>query len=200
MSMNSEIGFSGELTTRIIRAPGPGFMWKVRNFPRAMWPGLWREWLANRLGIATLVGRLDARLIKADGRVINYGTISTRLVTTAFVNFMVAQLQAETTEWGDFKYHDSGIGTTPAAVGDTDIETSDAEARIAGTQIEGASPNIYKSIGTIPYTTTKAITEHGLFSTLASTTLLDRHVFSALNVENGDSIEFTFNFTCTAGG
>jgi hypothetical protein len=138
-------------------------------------------------------------LIRADGTVLDYGLISAHLVTTAFVNFMVDQLQTETSEWGDFKYHDSGVGTTAAAVGDTDIETTDGESRATGTQTEGAA-NIYESVGTISYTTTKAITEHGLFSKATGTTLMDRHVFSAINVVNGDSIQFTYDLTCTAGG
>lgn len=192
-------GLSGELRIKVIRAPGPGWRWKLGNFHR-LWPGLWRRATARALGIAHISGRLYARLIRADGTVINYGLISTRLVTTAFVNFMVDQLQTETSEWGDFKYHDSGVGTTGAAVGDTDIETTDGESRATGTQTEGASANIYRSVGTISYTSTLAITEHGLFSQVTGTTLMDRHVFSAINVVNGDSIQFTYEHTYTAGG
>jgi len=189
----------GALKARKIGAPKVGLWWKLGNFPRLV-PGLWRIGLARLTGIPTFYGELHARLLKADGRVIDYGLVSTRVVTTAFVNFMVDELQAETSEWGDFKYHDSGIGTTPADVGDTAIETSDEEDRVAGTQTEGGSANIYQSVGTISYTTTKAITEHGLFSQSTGTTLMDRHVFSALNVENGDSIQFTYSLTCSAGG
>ena len=154
--------------------------------------------IANFFGLATMIGKLEARLIKKDGSVTNYGILGYRVVTTAFVNFMVDQLQAETSEWGDFKYHDSGIGTTNEAVGDTDIETSDEEDRVAGTQTEGDA-NQYRSVGTISYTTTKAITEHGLFSQSSGTTLMDRTKFSAINVVNGDSIQFTYTLTCTAG-
>jgi hypothetical protein len=130
----------------------------------------------------------------------NYGVVERRVITTAFVNFMVDQLQAETSVWGDFKFHDSGVGTTAAAIGDTDIETTDGESRATGTQTEGASANIYRSVGTISYTTTKAITEHGLFSIATGGTLMDRHVFSAINVVNGDSIEYTYELTVSSGG
>jgi len=58
----------------------------------------------------------------------------------------------------------------------------------------------YVSVGTISYTTTKAITEHGLFNTADSTVLMDRTVFSAINVVDGDSIQFTYTLTVTAGG
>jgi len=197
--MQSKLGLAGSVRTRVISAPGPGLAWKLSNLPN-VWPGLWRAQVRRALKMSGIEGRLYVRLTRADGSVINYGLVSTRVVTTAFVNFVVDQLQTETSEFGDFKYHDSGVGTTAAAVGDTDIETTDEESRATGTQIEGASANIYKSVGTISYTTTKAITEHGLFSQSTGTTLMDRHVFSAINVVNGDSIEFTYELTVSAGG
>jgi len=159
-----------------------------------------RHALAKTLGMNHMLGALYATLQKADGSIVNYGLVSTNLVTDAFVEFMVDQLQAETSVWGDFKFHDSGVGVTGAAVGDTDIETTDGETRPTGTQVEGASAEIYRSVGTIAYTTTKAITEHGLFSIVTAGTMMDHHVFAAINVVNGDSISFTYELTCTAGG
>ena len=197
--MQAEMNFSGSLNARLIKAPRIGLWWKITNF-RRVWSGTWRHALAKEMGMNHMLGELRARLIRENGSVIDYGVVSRKLVTTAFVNFMVDQLQTETSVWGDFKYHDSGVGTTAAAVGDTDIETTDGESRATGTQTEGASANIYKSVGTISYTTTKAITEHGLFNDVSAGTLMDRHVFSAINVVNGDSIEFTYELTCTAGG
>ena len=78
------------------------------------------------------------------------------------------------------------------------METREGESRATGTQV--ASTNTYTSVGTIAYTTTKAITEHGVFSSAASTTLMDRSVFSAINVVSGDSIEFSYVLSCSAGG
>jgi len=114
------------------------------------------------------------------------------------VNFVVDQLQTETSVFGDFKYHDSGEGSTAENITDTDIETTDGESRATGTQTEGAA-NAYVSVGTISYTTTKAIVEHGLFNASTGVTLMDRSVFSAINVVNGDSIQFTYTLTLTAG-
>ena len=196
--MQGKLSMTGSLSARVIRAPRPGLLWKLRNLPNLLRG--WRVVPMRLFRLPGLIGRLRVRLIRKDGSVVNYGLVSLRVVTTAFVNLMVDQLQTETSVWGDFKYHDSGVGTTGAAVGDTDIETTDGEDRVAGTQIEGASANIYKSVGTIAYTTTKAITEHGLFNASTGVTLMDRHVFSAINVVNGDSIEFTYELTCTAGG
>lgn len=202
--MIGDVGMAGRLRATVKRAPRAPVAWRMRNVLR--W-GYLQGWVAcnvvapvaNALGVATATGKLSAVLVKQDGTVVNYGVLGWRVVTNAFVNFMVDQLQTETTEWGDFKYHDSGVGSTGENATDTDIETTDGEARVEGTQTEGASANIYRSVGTIAYTTTKAIVEHGLFSQSTGTTLMDRTVFSTINVENGDSIEFTYELTCSAG-
>lgn len=203
--MQSEIKMGGRLGVRKITPPGPGVAWKLRNALR--WEfvlGLIGTFGAKALsaltGIPTMTSALSVRLFRADGSVVDYGVVGRRVVTTAFVNFMVDQLQTETSVFGDFKYHDAGVGTTAAAVGDTGIETTDGESRATGTQTEGASANIYRSVGTISYTTTKAVTEHGLFNDVSAGTLLDRHVFSAVNVISGDSIQFTYDLTVSSGG
>jgi len=202
--MQGEMGMSGRLGARVIRAQKAPLVWRIRNGLR--WEYVWGT-LANGAakafskltGIPTLTAALRARLIKADGTVVDYGVLGRRVVTDAFVQFMVDQLQAETSEWGDFKYHDSGVGNTAENASDTDIETTDGESRATGTQAEGASANIYRSVGTISYTSTKAIVEHGLFSQSTGTTLMDRTVFSTINVANGDSIQFTYELTCNSG-
>jgi hypothetical protein len=201
--MIGQTSMSGALSAKLIRAKRASLKWRLSNVLR--WAYI-KGWLAVKVGtpiakafgLFSAVATLEGKVIKADGEVINYGVLGHRVVTTAFVNFMVDQLQTETSAWGDFKYHDSGVGTTAEDVGDTAMETTDGEDRVAGTQVEG-DPNQYRSVGTIAYTTTKAITEHGLFNTTDSATLMDRTVFSAINVVNGDSIQFTYTLTCTAG-
>jgi hypothetical protein len=141
---------------------------------------------------------LKAVITKKDGSKIDLGVIARRMVTTAGVNYLVDAFQ-NSVEIENFKYHGSGTGTTAEAVGDTALETP-VESRSTGTQTEGASANIYRTVATIAYTATRAITEHGIFSANTSGTLWDRSVFSAINVINGDSIEFTYELTCTAGG
>lgn len=145
----------------------------------------------------TPIGRLYATLIKADGVNEDLGLISTKVVTTAGVNYIVDAFQ-NTTELENMKYHASGTGVAAEAVGDTALGTEVA-TRATGTTAEGASANIYQTVGTIPYTATLAITEHGILSAAAVGTLLDRSVFSAINVNNGDSIEFTYELTFPAG-
>lgn len=199
-----KLNSSGSLGIRVIRAPGPGLRWKLANTLR--WAFIW-GFLANHAarlfslitGVPTLTGELRAVLIHGDGSKVNYGVLSRRVVTTAFVNFMVDQMQNDTTVWGDMKYHDSGVGSTAENIANTDIETTDGESRVAGTQTE-ASANQYVSVGTISYSTTKAITEHGLFNASTAGVLLDRSVFSAVNVVNLDSIQFTYTYTVNSGG
>ena len=195
--MNSGVLFGGTLATKKLQRLGPGVRWKVANLPKIL-KG-WRIVLAAIFNIPTFYGRLYITLHKADGRLVEYGLASVRVVTTAFVEFMVDRLIAEGSTWGDFKFHDSGVGVTGALVGNTDIETTDGESRVTGTQAENAS-TIYESVGTIAYSTSKAITEHGLFNIVTGGVLLDRHTFSAINVENGDSVEFTYRLSVVAGG
>lgn len=180
-------------------------MWyQIKNLLRWNW---WRGWFAVKasdlmvktVGGTAMTSALEAKLIKGGGSIVDLGVLGYRVVTTAFVNFVVDQLQTETSVFGDFKYHDSGVGTTAEAVGDTTMETTDGESRATGTQTESAA-NQYRSVGTISYTTTKAITEHGLFNDPTAGTLMDRTVFSAINVVSGDSIQFTYTLTVSAGG
>jgi len=185
-------------------APGASWGWRIRNARRgAYWMG-WLMVIAARAlsrmtGIPTLASDLRLLHIRRDGTRIDYGVVGYRVVTTAFVSFVVDQLQTETSVFGDFKFHDSGVGTTAENVTDTAIETTDGESRATGTQTESAA-TAYRSVGTIAYTTTKAITEHGLFNDATAGTLMDRTVFTAVNVVNGDSISFTYTLTVSAGG
>lgn len=202
--LSGEVRPGGALRTKVLRAPKAPLTWRLRNTLRwAYLVGL-IGWLLGHgytriFGAPVLLGRLEARLLRKDGSVVDYGTLGFRVVTTAFVSFVVDQLQTETSVFGDFKYHDSGVGTTAENVANTDMETTDGESRATGTQTE-ASATVYQSVGTISYTTTKAITEHGLFNASTSGTLMDRTVFSAINVVNGDSIQFTYSLTVSAGG
>lgn len=196
--MMGNIAPSGAHSARLIKPKRScGLRWKLRNLPNLL--RAWRVPLANLIRIPTHYGTLRIRVFKVNGQVIDYGLVGCRVVTTAFVEFMIDQLQAETSVWGDFKFHDSGVGVTAAVIGDTDIETTDGESRATGSQIEGASANIYKSVGTIAYTSTKAITEHMLFNASTGVTGMDRTVFAAINVVNGESIEHTYELTVTAG-
>lgn len=196
MKQAGSLKFKGLLGVHKISAEGPNLYWKIKNNLRfqhikTLIAVMIFAPLARTMGLFVGYGKLTLRLIKSDGQIVNYGVVGYRLVTNAFNQFLVDQFQAESSEVGDFKFHDSGVGTTAENAADTDIETTDGEARVAGTQTEG-DPDEYVSVGTITYGSALAITEHGLFSQLTGGTLLDRTVFAAVNVGVGDSIEFTY--------
>ena len=193
----------GNLRTKVIRGPRAPLTWKFRNMVRLSYIRGWFATkivgrIANFFGVATIMGELRAVKIFADGSTMNYGVLGRRVVTTAYCEFMVDQHQTESSVIGDYKFHDSGVGTTNENVTDTAIETTDGQARTSGTQVEESSV-IYRSVGTIAYGSTLAITEHGLFSASTGATLMDRTEFAIINVVNGDSIQYTYGITYAAG-
>jgi hypothetical protein len=101
------------------------------------------------------------------------------------------------TEPENFKYHASGTDNTAENQTDTALGTEVESTRATGSQTENGS-GTYRSVGTITYTATRTIVEHGLFSALTVGTLLDRTVFAGIGVVNTDQIEFTFDLTIAA--
>jgi hypothetical protein len=134
------------------------------------------------------------------------------LITDAGLNFLAVAytVDAAGTDIFNMKFHDSGTGSTAAAQTDTTLQTQAGPATRAtgvNTQTQSASgtgsttPAIVQSVGTIAYTTTLAITEWGLFSQAAQGgTMWDHRIFSAINVVNGDSIQFTYSLSIPGGG
>uniref|UniRef100_A0A6M3LKJ8 Uncharacterized protein n=1 Tax=viral metagenome TaxID=1070528 RepID=A0A6M3LKJ8_9ZZZZ len=125
--------------------------------------------------------------------------VKDKVVTTEFVDFIVDQLQTETSEFGDFKYHQCGLGVTAENVTDSGIETDTGISPATGTQTE-TDHDTYKSVATMTMDATEAITEHVIMSQSGAGTCMDRTVFSAINVVSGNQIEFTFEISFTAGG
>lgn len=139
------------------------------------------------------------------GHVINYGLLSERKVTTAGVGFFVDAWQ-NLLEMEIMKYHGVGTGTNAESNGDTALQTESTTAlnpdstRATGSLTEGASANIFRTVGTVTFDAGAAITEHGILSQAATGggTLWDRSVFSAINVASADSIQFTYDLTASA--
>ncbi len=175
-----------------LRRKHPGTVVKVRDFILH---------LVGPLGAVPLTATLSIRVFRKGGDIEDHGIVSTHVVTDAFVAELVDALQAGgVAAFDDYKYHDSGTGVNVEAAADTALQTPCGEARDVGTQIEGATANIYKSVGTNTYAGAFAITEHGLFNAAVAGTLMDRSVFSAITVASGDKIEFTYELTGTSGG
>ncbi len=160
-----------------------------------------RDLFGGRLAIGK--AELSAVIIRADGTVENLGVICKKKVLGVFVTDIVANLVTDTTAFGDYKYHRAGIATT-AEANTQSISTfnfTGCPTYATGTQVAGgtATAPTYTSVATISFTSTLAITEHGVFnSSGGSGVCMDRSVFSAINVVNGDSIQFTYVLTINA--
>lgn len=179
--------------------------WRLRNLPH-LWRGYRRVALARTLRLPHFYGQLWLTLIRADGEPVELGLASMRVVTTAGVNFLVDALQG-TVEPEILKYHGIGTGTNAEASADTALQTelttqyTSDNTRATGSLTEGASANIFRTVGTNTVDATVAITEHGILSQAATGggTLLDRTVFSAVNMVSADSLQSTYDLTLAAG-
>ena len=178
-------------------------LYAIRN-----WRTKFREWLygtSNTDGEVCYEGELHAKVIRGSGKVEDLGVVCRRVVTNAGVSYMGDSFFAHASghDIQNFNYHDSGTGTTAENVTDTDLGTpAGPTLRATGTQ-STPSGGQYQTVGTINYTGALAITEHGIFSQAArggSSVLWDRSVFAAINVGNGDSIQFTYLLSITSGG
>lgn len=180
--------------------------WRASNV-RNLWRGARRVLTARALNLATFYGSLYLTHIRADGEITELGLASMRVVTTAGVGFIVDAFQ-NILEPEIMKFHGIGTGGTAEASSDTALVTESTTAlnpdstRATGSTTEGASANIYRTVGTLTADATIACTEHGVFSTSGTGTgvLLDRSLFSVVNLASGDSLQATYDLTFSAGG
>jgi hypothetical protein len=180
--------------------------WRASNF-RNLMRGARKVALARTFRLNNLYGSLYLTHIRADGEVVELGLASMRVVTTAGVNFLVDAMQG-TVEPEILKYHGIGTGNTAEAAGDTALVTESTTAlnpdstRATGSLTEGASANIFRTVGTLTADATIAAVEHGIFSqpSTGGGTLLDRSVFSTVTLASGDSLQATYDLTFSAGG
>jgi hypothetical protein len=181
-------------------------LWKLRN----LWNinrGFWKICIAKTFGIRTVYGALYLKKIAANREITDYGLVAVRVVTNAGVELIVDAFQ-NTVELKSFKYHALGTGSTAEAVGDTALVTEltteyASNVRATGTTTEGATGNIYKTVATntMDEAPSTAIREHGILIQAATGggTLLDRTVFSAINLASGDGLQSEYQLTFTAG-
>lgn len=183
--------------TRAVRIPFTKgrLLWLPSDAGEAVRPdGLYR-------GRLMFNGHLAARRFTSER--IDEFDLGSGLVTDDGVEYLVDHWVVGTLTLNDFKYHDSGTGTTAAAVTDAALETAAGPTTRATGSLAEVAANQVRTVGTIAYTGTLAITEWGLFhdATRGATDYLwDRRVFTAINVGNGDSIEFTYTLTVNSGG
>lgn len=184
---------------------GEVFWWKLRNLPNFM-RGFWRIAFARLLNLPHFSGHVSMVLIKASGERINYGLVSLRVLTDTGVGYIVDAFQ-NSVELENMKFHGYGTGTNAEAAADaalqTELTTEYAvnSTRPTGSTTEGATANIYRTVGTLSPDANVAITEHGIFSQAATGggVLLDRSKFSVINLVSGDSLQTTYDLTFTSG-
>jgi hypothetical protein len=128
------------------------------------------------------------------------------VVTTAGVTYICADIAGGANDSNLFKFHGFGTGTNAEASADTALQTelttqyATDSTRPTGSQ--ASSTNTYTTVATLSPDTggTIAITEHGIFTAISAGTLLDRSVFSAVNLVAGaDSLQATYVLTLPAG-
>jgi hypothetical protein len=121
------------------------------------------------------------------------------LITNAGFAGVASRLNGDGSE-AAFTYIAVGTGTTAANVADTTLETeitdsglerAAATASRVTTDVTNDTAQLLKSFSV---TGTKAVTESGVLNAGAAGTLLARQVFTAVNVQNGDTLQITWQF------
>lgn len=186
MTFDGQAGFGGRLRKRVVRAPRPNPVHWLRV------PGLGRLAFTRDAGEALFYGReyfsshLRATHRDGDGQIIDVHDLGSGLVTDAGVLSLAndfawpAPSAAAINILRLANTHGSGTGVTAAAVTDIKLQTpsgfggqtrvtgvqSLVQATTAGTGTTGTQT--YRSVATINYTGTEAVTEWGLFGNLGT--------------------------------
>lgn len=126
------------------------------------------------------------------------GRLSRGKVTTAFRDFEAGCLVADQTSYGDFKYHDVGLGTTAEANTQTGLVTPTGIARVAGSQTN-PSAFTYQTVAITTADTVEVWGEHAIFNAPSGGVMMDRSLLSpTISVQPGDTVEWTYVFTKNA--
>lgn len=151
---------------------------------------------------------LSLKAFRAFGRVEDYGVVSRRVITDTGVAFLVDAWQ-NIVELENMKFHALGTGSTAenqtdaALVTELTIEYT-GNVRATGSLTEGATANIFRSVGTntLDGTPGGALREHGLVSQAATGggVLWDRTVYAAINLVSGEALQSTYDMSAAAGG
>jgi hypothetical protein len=137
-------------------------------------------------------GQLKVVLTGPDGKVKTEQLLKNLVVDTG-LNFIVSRMKDAT---ADVMSHMTvGTGTTPAAAGDTTLETEIAGARTALTSTTVAANQVTYVSSFGAGVGTGAITEAGVLNAASGGTLLCRTVFPVVNKQAGDSMTITWAVT-----
>lgn len=195
----------------LVQMRKPSLRWRLKQAALLLRNGSYfmpmLAWIARRFGLFVGYGELRAIVLHADGTATDYGLLGRKLVTSAGVNYIAADFAGGGSDVQDFKFHGFGTGTGSESTANTTLGTELTTEYVTNstrpTGSQSASTNTYTTVGTLAPDSggTLAITEHGLFSASSSGTLLDRTVFSAVNlVASADSLQATYVLTLPSGG
>ncbi len=118
------------------------------------------------------------------------------LITTAGKGGVASRINGSGSE-AAFTYLAIGIGTTAAAIGDTTLEseiTTNGGQRAAATASRvttDTTNDTARLVYTWTFTGSFAVTEAGALNAASAGVLLNRQVFTAVNVVSGDSLQVT---------
>jgi hypothetical protein len=193
--------------------PDPVNRWRKSNQPNLR-RGLRRVLLARAFDIPHFYGQLFLTVLRGDGTIEELGLAGMRMVTTVGARFICDDMNNNTTDVTNLKFHGFGTGAGAEAVGNTALSTEETtqyapdNTRPTGSQASATVGNdgTYTTVGTYSPdsgTNPRPITEHGIFTQAATGggTLLDKTLFSVVNlVPAADSLQATYVFTLVAGG
>src|SRR5574341_485131 len=212
MQLSREQLYTGELQAAHVRHRHAPLAWRMDNGVRH------RARSIGQLAAAAIVGATFGLItVKPQLAGVHYRPDRARLDAEQWTRLLAllrqnAPVQALAAHFGgqltDYGVLSRRVSTTAEASGDTALVTERTpilnpdSTRATGSLTEGASANIFRTVGTVSFDGAGAITEHGIFSQAATGggTLWDRSVFSAINVVSGGSIQFTYDMTASAGG
>lgn len=183
--------------------------YRKKNLHRVM-SGIDRIGLSAIKGLPTFFGRLwlTKTLLNNHDEIetLNFGLVGCKFVTNNGVAFIVDSFQ-NLVEDEIMRYHGFGTTNTAENVADTALAAEcttvlNADStRGTGTLAEGATGNIYRTVGTVTFDGSATVVEHGVFSQAATGggVLLDRTVFGGISVVTTNSLQATYELTLTAG-
>src|SRR6187549_1051234 len=188
------------------KAMGARLDWQdenARNFDRS----LNDQMSVDDSSVVSAIGYLWLAKVDREGNRLDLGLASCRVVTTTGVNFIVDAFQG-LVEPEIMKYHGVGTGGAAEAVGNTALTTElTTQYQVASTRPTGSlgessgNANTFETAATITVSATVALTEHGIFSQAATGggVMLDRTLFSVVNLANGESLQATYDLAFPAG-
>jgi hypothetical protein len=201
--------------SRVIEYRRAPLWWRVRQMWKLLRDGSYfvpvAAKVAGRFGLAVIYGELRGKVVHhdADGNVIavtDYGLLGRRVVTSAGVTYLAADMAGGSGDINALKYHGFGTGANAENSSDaalqTELTTEYASNNTRPTGSQSSSTNVYTTIADLSPDANVTITEHGIFDQAANGggTLWDRTRFTGIALVGGaDSLRATYAATFPAG-